>query len=112
MNRLIIHAENFTVFQEKQSWEIKKLNFFYGETATGKSSLIKLVELFSAAEFETRDLTKFDPFGPFANFSNILFDKSKPLRVSFEITNALGKITYSYEIELCKKTNTGLIANF
>ena len=112
MNRLIIHAENFTVFQEKQSWEIKKLNFFYGETGTGKSSLIKLIELFSAAEFETRDLTNFDPFGPFANFSNILFDKNKPLRVAFEITNAIGRITYSYEIELCRKTNTGLIANF
>lgn len=112
MNRLIIHAENFTVFQEKQSWEIKKLNFFYGEAGTGKSSLIKLIELFSAAEFETRDLTNFDPFGPFANFSNILFDKNKPLRVAFEITNAIGIITYSYEIELCKKSNTGLIANF
>jgi hypothetical protein len=112
MNKLIIHAENFTVFKEKQTWEIKKLNFFYGETGTGKSSLIKLIELFSAAEFETRDLTNFDPFGPYANFANILFDMSKPLRVSFEITNALGRIVYSYEIELCKKTNTGLIANF
>lgn len=112
MNRLTIHAENFTVFKEKQTWNIKNINFFYGEAGTGKSSLIKLVELFSAAEFETRDLTNFDPFGPFANFSNILFDKNKPLRVAFEILSILGTIVYSYEIELCKKTNTGLIANF
>jgi len=78
MHKIFIHAENFTVFQEKQTWEIGRLNFLYGELATGKSSLFKLIELFPSNDQEMKEVKHFQSFGPHANFENILHDKSKP----------------------------------
>ena len=96
MTKLIIHAENFTVFKEKQSWEIGRYNFLYGESSTGKSSLIKLLELFPSNDQEMKVVKNFDSFGPYANFQNILHDSSKPLKISFEIHSPIGVVHQSY----------------
>jgi hypothetical protein len=96
MNKLIIHAENFTVFKEKQSWEIGKYNFLFGEAASGKSSLINLLELFPSNHQEMKVVKDFKSFGPFANFQNILHDSSKPLKIAFEIHSPFGVVYQSY----------------
>jgi hypothetical protein len=96
MNKLIIHAENFTVFKEKQSWEIGRYNFLFGESSSGKSSLIKLLELFPSNDQEMKVVKNFDSFGPYANFQNILHDSSKPLKISFEIHSPIGVVYQSY----------------
>ena len=96
MNKLIIHAENFTVFKEKQSWEIGKYNFLFGEAASGKSSLINLLELFPSNHQEMKVVKDFQSFGSFANFQNILHDSSKPLKIAFEIYSPFGVVNQSY----------------
>lgn len=96
MNKLIIHAENFTVFKEKQSWEIGRYNFLFGESSTGKSSLIKLLELFPSNDQEMKVVKNFDSFGPYANFQNILHDSNKPLKISFDIHSPFGIVSQSY----------------
>jgi hypothetical protein len=96
MNKLIIHAENFTVFKEKQSWEIGRFNFLFGESTSGKSSLINLLELFPSNDQEMKVVKNFQSFGPYANFQNILHDSSKPLKIAFEIHSPIGVVNQSY----------------
>jgi hypothetical protein len=112
MHRIFIHAENFTVFQEKQTWEIGRLNFLYGELATGKSSLIKLLELFPSNDQEMKEVKYFQSFGPYANFENILHDKSKPLKIGFEVRAEIGVFTQTYEFKPAEKKKEAVLSNF
>ena len=112
MHQIFIHAENFTVFQEKQTWEIGRLNFLYGELATGKSSLIKLLELFPSNEQEMKEVKYFQSFGPYANFENILHDKSKPLKIAFEVRAEIGVFTQTYEFLPSEMKNEAVLSNF
>lgn len=112
MHQIFIHAENFTVFQEKQTWEIGRLNFLYGELATGKSSLFKLIELFPSNDQEMKEVKHFQSFGPHANFENILHDKSKPLKIAFEVRAEIGVFTQNYEFKPSKKQGEGELSHF
>ncbi len=112
MHKIFIHAENFTVFQEKQTWEIGRLNFLYGELATGKSSLIKLLELFPINEQEMKEVKYFQSFGPYANFENILHDKSKPLKIACEVRAEIGVFTQTYEFSYAQNKNEAVLSNF
>jgi len=112
MHKIFIHAENFTVFKEKQTWEIGRLNFLYGELATGKSSLIKLLELFPSNEQEMKEVKYFQSFGPHANFENILHDKSKPLKIAFEVRAEIGVFTQTYEFLPSEMKNEAVLSNF
>jgi hypothetical protein len=112
MHQIFIHAENFTVFQEKQTWEIGRLNFLYGELATGKSSLFKLIELFPSNDQEMKEVKHFQSFGPHANFENILHDKSKPLKIAFEVRAEIGVFTQTYEFKPSKKQGEGELSHF
>lgn len=112
MHQIFIHAENFTVFQEKQTWEIGKLNFLYGELATGKSSLFKLIELFPSNDQEMKEVKHFQSFGPHANFENILHEKSKPLKIAFEVRAEIGIFTQTYEFKPSKKQGEGELSHF
>jgi hypothetical protein len=112
MHQIFIHAENFTVFQEKQTWEIERLNFLYGELATGKSSLFKLIELFPSNDQEMKEVKHFQSFGPHANFENILHDKSKPLKIAFEVRAEIGVFTQTYEFKPSKKQGEGELSHF
>ena len=112
MHQIFIHAENFTVFQEKQTWEIGRLNFLYGELATGKSSLFKLIELFPSNDQEMKEVKHFQSFGPHANFENILHDKSKPLKVAFEVRAEIGVFIQTYEFKPSKKQGEGELSHF
>ena len=112
MNKLIIHAENFTVFREKQSWEIGKYNFLYGELASGKSSLIKLLELFPSNDQEMKVVNNFQSFGPYANFQNILHDKSKPLNIGFEVHSPFGIISQTYQFKPDKNEKNAILYEF
>jgi hypothetical protein len=112
MHQIFIHAENFTVFQEKQTWEIGRLNFLYGELATGKSSLFKLIELFPSNDQEMKEVKHFQSFGPHANFENILHDKSKPLKIAFEVRAEIGVFIQTYEFKPSKKQGEGELSHF
>ena len=112
MHQIFIHAENFTVFQEKQTWEIGRLNFLYGELATGKSSLFKLIELFPSNDQEMKEVKHFQSFGPHANFENILHDKSKPLKIAFEVRAEIGVFTQNYEFKPSEKQGEGELSHF
>jgi hypothetical protein len=112
MHQIFIHAENFTVFQENQTWEIGRLNFLYGELATGKSSLFKLIELFPSNDQEMKQVKHFQSFGPHANFENILHDKSKPLKIAFEVRAEIGVFTQTYEFKPSKKQGEGELSHF
>ena len=112
MHQIFIHAENFTVFQEKQTWEIGRLNFLYGELATGKSSLIKLLELFPINEQEMKEVKNFQSFGPYANFETILNDKSKPLKIAFEVRAEIGVFIQTYEFKAAEKKSEAVLSNF
>lgn len=112
MHQIFIHAENFTVFKEKQTWEIGRLNFLYGELATGKSSLFKLLELFPSNDQEMKEVKHFQSFGPHANFENILHDKSKPLKLAFEVRAEIGVFTQTYEFKPSKKQGEGELSHF
>lgn len=112
MHQIFIHAENFTVFQEKQTWEIGRINFLYGELATGKSSLIKLLELFPSNDQEMKEVKYFQSFGPYANFENILHDKNKPLKIGFEVRAEIGVFTQNYEFKPSKKQGEGELSHF
>jgi hypothetical protein len=112
MHKIFIHAENFTVFKEKQTWEIGRLNFLYGELATGKSSLIKLLELFPSNDQEMKEVKYFQSFGPYANFENILNDKSKPLRIAFEVRAEIGVFIQTYEFKPAPKKNDAVLSEF
>ncbi|MFM2315789.1 MAG: hypothetical protein RLZZ155_121, partial [Bacteroidota bacterium] len=95
-----------------QTWEIGRLNFFYGELATGKSSLIKLLELFPSNEQEMKEVKYFQSFGPYANFENILHDKNKPLKIAFEVRAEIGVFTQTYEFKPAQKKNEAVLSNF
>jgi len=112
MNKLIIHAENFTLFREKQSWEIGKYNFLFGELASGKSSLIKLLELFPTNDPEMKELKNFLAFGPYANFQSILNDTTKPLKIGFEIHAPFGVVKQTYEFAPDRRPYQAILANF
>jgi hypothetical protein len=112
MHRIFIHAENFTLFQDKQTWEIGRLNFLYGELATGKSSLFKLLELFPSNDHEMKEVKHFQSFGPHANFENILHDKSKPLKIGFEVRAEIGVFTQTYEFKSAEKKKEAVLSNF
>jgi hypothetical protein len=112
MNKLIIHAENFTLFREKQSWEIGKYNFLFGELASGKSSLIKLLELFPTNDQEMKEVKYFQSFGPYANFQTILHDKSKPLGLGFEIHAPFGVVQYTYTFTADTKNTQAILSEF
>jgi len=112
MHKIFIHAENFTVFQEKQTWEIGRINFLYGELATGKSSLINLLELFPSNDQEMKEVKYFQSFGPYANFENIVHDKSKPLKIGFEVRAEIGVFTQTYEFKSAEKKKEAILSNF
>ena len=112
MHQIFIHAENFTVFQEKQTWEIGRLNFLYGDLATGKSSLFKLIELFPSNDQEKKEVKYLQSFGPHANFENILHDNSKPLKIAFEVRAEIGVFTQTYEFKPSKKKGEGELSHF
>jgi hypothetical protein len=112
MNKLIIHAENFTVFKEKQSWEIGRYNFLFGESSSGKSSLINLLELFPINHQEMKEVKNFQSFGPYANFQNILHDSSKPLKIGFEIHSPFGIVNQSYLFKADSINTQAVLSDF
>lgn len=112
MHQIFIHAENFTVFQEKQTWEIGRLNFLYGELATGKSSLIKLLELFPLNDQEMKEVKRFTSFSPYANFKNLVNDTNKPLKIAFEMHSEIGIYHMTYEFKSAKNEREAELANF
>lgn len=112
MLKLFIHAENFTLFHEKQTWEIGRLNFLVGELATGKSSLIKLLELFPLNDQEMKEVKRFTSFSPYANFKNLVNDLNKPLKIAFEMHSAIGIYHQTYEFKPAQNEREAVLANF
>jgi AAA15 family ATPase/GTPase len=112
MLKLFIHAENFTLFHEKQTWEIGRLNFLVGELATGKSSLIKLLELFPLNDQEMKEVKRFTSFSPYANFKNLVNDFNKPLKIAFEMHSEIGIYHQTYEFKPAQNEREAVLANF
>lgn len=112
MLKIFIHAENFTVFHDKQTWEIGRINFLCGELATGKSSLIKLLELFPLNDQEMKEVKYFTSFSPYANFKNILNDPSKPLKIALETHSEIGNYIQTYEFKPAQTDTEAILSNF
>jgi hypothetical protein len=59
-----------------------------------------------------KEVKHFQSFGPHANFENILHDKSKPLKIAFEVRAEIGVFIQTYEFKPSKKQGEGELSHF
>jgi len=97
-NNIKFGISNFRVFKEMNNFEIAPITFLTGPNSSGKSSIIKAIQLFkdnSKGEMIPYKLSFDDNDSKLDNIESVLNNKDKDIEIEFE-TNFNLKVTLNY----------------